>query len=252
MKNGQVIEKLKAKQYKAVIFDFDGTILDVKKPLDTAVTEVFNEKGINTDMEATIHEIGAILESIQGYPIPKILLQSYDIFQHITALQKHSFLKKFRIALKIFSKYQVYSKDAQLFPGIIDLLEYLKDLDLYIVSHNQTNNVIEHLQEKGIEKYFKNIFGADKLTVLKPNPDALLPVLEQYNKIGGKNFLILGDMPSDIESGKEAGIQTLAIASGISERELLSEYHPDLLVDSISELLNLLGIKETHISESNG
>jgi beta-phosphoglucomutase-like phosphatase (HAD superfamily) len=147
MKNGQVIEKLKAKQYKAVIFDFDGTILDVKKPLDTAVTEVFNEKGINTDMEATIHEIGAILESIQGYPIPKILLQSYDIFQHITALQKHSFLKKFRIALKIFSKYQVYSKDAQLFPGIIDLLEYLKDLDLYIVSHNQTNNVIEHLQE---------------------------------------------------------------------------------------------------------
>jgi len=252
MKNDQLIEKLRKRDLKAVVFDFDGTILDIKKPLEKSIEEVFTEKGITTDMESSVLEIGAVLESIQGYPIPKILLQSYDIFQQITALEKLPFLKKFRIALKIFAKYQTYSKEAELFPGIKPLLEYLnKGTDLYIISHNQTKNVIEHLQKEEIEKYFKGVFGADELPALKPSPDALLPVLEQYKTTRSKDFLILGDMPSDIESGQEAGVHTIGIASGISKKDVLENYNPDLLVDSISELNDLLGIKNGRASDSN-
>ena len=58
-------------------------------------------------------------------------------------------------------------------------------------------------------------------------------------------------MPSDIESGKEAGVHTIGIASGISKKDVLENYNPDLLVDSISELNDLLGIKNGRASDSN-
>lgn len=253
MKNDQLIERLRKRDFTAVIFDFDGTVLDVKKPLEKSIEEVFAEKGIQTDMESTVQEIGAVLESIQGYPIPKILLQSYDIFKQITALEKLSFLKKFRIALKIFAKYQTYSKEeAELFPGIKTLLEYLqKGTELYIISHNQTKNVLEHVQKEAIEKYFKGIYGADELPDLKPSPEALLPVLNQYRNTKSKSFIMLGDMPSDIISGQEAGVHTIGIASGISKKEVLNQYSPDILVDSIIDLLNLMGIESGRISDSN-
>ncbi|TFG08888.1 MAG: HAD family hydrolase [Promethearchaeota archaeon] len=253
MKNDQqVIEKLKSRSFKAIIFDFDGTILDIMEPLRNSIEEVYSEKGINSEMESTIHEIGSVLESVQGYPIPKILLQSYEIFNYITSLEKLSFLKKFRVALKIFSRYQEYSKEAQLFPETKILLEFLyKNVDLYIVSHNQSKSIIEHLQKHDIEKYFKEFFGADKLPHLKPDPEALMPVLGKYRGSKIKDFLIIGDMPSDIEAGKELGIHTIAIASGISKKEILLEYDPDLLVNSISELLNLIGIENGRFSNSN-
>ncbi|MFX1337555.1 MAG: HAD family hydrolase [Promethearchaeota archaeon] len=251
MKNDQLIEKLRKRELKAVVFDFDGTILDIKKPLEKSIEEVFTEKGIASDLESSVLEIGAVLESIQGYPIPKILLQSYDIFQQITTLEKLTFLKKFRVALKIFAKYQTYSKEAELFPGIKPLLEYLnKGADLYIISHNQTNSVREHLQKEEIEKYFKGVYGADELPALKPSPDALLPVIEQYKNTSSKKFLILGDMPSDIESGQEAGVHTIGIASGISKKEILENCNPDLLFDSIIELNELLGINNGRSSDS--
>jgi phosphoglycolate phosphatase len=253
MKNDQaILEKLKSRSFRAIIFDFDGTILDIKKPLEQSIQEVYNEKQISTDMESAIQEIGAVLESIQGNPIPKILLQSYDIFKYISSLQHLTFLKKLSIAMKIFSKYQTYSKEAELFAGIKTLLEYLsKNIDLYIISHNQSKSVVEHLEKEEIMKFFKGVYGADMLPELKPNPKALLPVFSQYKNTKTKDFLIIGDMPSDIQAGQETSIGTIGIASGISKKEILEQCHPDLLVDSIIDLLSLIGINEGRFSNSN-
>lgn len=251
MKNDQIIEKLRKRDFTAIIFDFDGTILDIKIPLERSIEEIFTEKNIHTNMESTVQEIGAVLESVQGYPIPKILLQSYDVFNQITSLENLSFLKKFRIAMKIFSKYQIYSKEANLFPGIITLLEFLKKgSDLFIISHNQTKNILEHLQKLEIKKFFKEIYGADEIPALKPSPEALLPVINKYKNAKSKDFLIIGDMPSDIISGQEAGIHSIGIASGISKKDILEHYSPDILVDSIIELLSLMGIEDGRISNT--
>ncbi len=245
-----VLEKLRSRSFHGVIFDFDGTIIDIREPLERSIEEVFREKQIKSDMETTIQEIGAILESIQGYPIPKILLQSHDIFKYLTVLNHLTFLKKLRLAMKIFSKFQAYSKDAKLFPGTKELISYLsKNCNLFIVSHNKTENIIEFLQKEGIDSYFEGVYGADMLPALKPSPDALLPPLEKSGNFTGKEWLMIGDMPTDIEAGREAGLFTIAIASGISKKDILARTYPDLLVSSISELLSL--IDDGRFSNSN-
>ena len=58
-------------------------------------------------------------------------------------------------------------------------------------------------------------------------------------------------MPSDIEAAKEAGLCTIGIASGISKKDVLANISPDLLIDSLEELLDLIGIKNGRISDSN-
>jgi len=248
----EIVDRLKSQSFRGIIFDFDGTLLDIKNPLERAIEETFKEKNIPFEMEKTLQEIGSTLESIQGYPIPKILLQSYEIFENLTVFNKLTFLKKLRIAMKIFSRYQEYSKDAQFFPGIKDLLTFLnKNANLFIVSHNQTKKVLEFLKRDELESYFKAVYGADMLPALKPHPDAFLPLLEQYKKIKNNDWLIIGDMPSDIEAGKEAGLFTMGIASGISKKEVLANLRPNLLINSITELLDKLGIKSSSVSNSN-
>ncbi len=240
-RENQLKKLLQNGSLRGIIFDFDGTILDIREILEKAIDEVLLEKNMNIDMETTIQEIGALLETIQGYPLPKVLLESYEIFKHITALKDLTYFKKLRIAIKIFGKYLEYAKDASFFPEFKPLSKKLvKSYDLFIVSHNKTETIIDHLEKEGIEKLFKGVYGSDMIPVQKPDPMALQPVLENYEKRRRDEFLMIGDMPSDITAGREAGFWTVGVASGVSKKQILSEYNPDLLIESLNELLFIL------------
>ena len=237
----QLIELLKTGSLRGIIFDFDGTLLDIREILEKSIEEILGEKNLNLDMEITIQEIGALLETIQGYPLPKVLLESYEIFNHITALKDLSYFNRLQIAVKIFGKYLEYAKEALFFPAVKKLLKKLgKTSDLFIVSHNKTETIMEHLEKEDFEKVFKGVYGSDKIPVQKPDPLALQPPLENYDKRRRDEFLMIGDMPSDISAGREAGTWTIGVASGVSKRDILIEYKPDLLVDSLDELLKIL------------
>ncbi len=240
-RTNELKNRLESHSLKGIIFDFDGTLLDIREILEKSIEEVLVDQNINIDMEITIQEIGALLETIQGFPLPKILLESYEIFKHITSLNNLSYFKQLRIAVKIFTKYLVYSKAASFLPGVKQLLKKLaKSFDLFIVSHNKTETIMEHLENEDIDKIFKGVFGSDRIPVQKPDPLALQPPLETYEKRVRDDFLMIGDMPSDIIAGREAGLWTIGVASGVSKKEILLEYHPDLLINSLDELLEML------------
>ena len=239
MNNGnQLLNYLRSGSIRGIIFDFDGTLLDVREPLEKSINEVFTYYKVDADMEITFQEIGALLETIQGYPLPKVLLESYEIFKHLTALEGITYFKQLRIAIKTFSKYLEYSKDATLYPGVKPILKKFKKFsDLYIVSHNKTETIMNHLEKEEIDKFFKGVYGSDKIPVQKPDPMALQPPLENYETQKRNEFLMIGDMPSDIIAGREAGFWTIGVTSGVSKKQILAQYKPDLLIESLEELL---------------
>ena len=240
-RDNQLKKRLQTGSLRAIIFDFDGTLLDVREILQKSIEEILLEKNPEIDMETTIQEIGVLLETIQGYPLPQVILHSYDMFKHITALEKMTYFKKLRLAVKIFSKYLDYSKEAKFFPGVRPLLEKLgKSYDMFIVSHNKTETILDHLKKEGIDGFFKGIYGSDKIPVQKPDPMALQPPIEYYEKRRRDEFVMIGDMPSDIIAGREGGLWTIGVASGVSKKDILIGNQADLVVDSLTELLNVI------------
>ncbi|MFX1388429.1 MAG: HAD family hydrolase [Promethearchaeota archaeon] len=236
-----LIELLQNGSLRGIIFDFDGTLLDIREIIKKSIEEVLGEKNLDIDMEMTIQEIGALLETIQGYPLPKVLLESYEIFNHITALQSLTYFNKLQIAVKIFAKYLEYAKEALFFSSVKPLLKkFAKTSDLYIISHNKTKSIMEHLERERFDKFFKGVYGSDLIPVQKPDPLALQPALENYEKRRRDEFLMIGDMPSDITAGKEAGFWTIGIASGVSKFDILKTYSPDMLLESLDDLLKIL------------
>jgi len=248
--DNELVKRLQNGTIRGIIFDFDGTLLDIREPLRNSIEEVFNEKQIKYDIETTMQEIGALMELIQGTPLPKIILEAHELFKYITSFQSITFLKKLRIATKIFTTYLTYAKEAPFYPEADDFIKkFKKSYDFFIVSHNQTKNIIPHLEENKIKSVFKGVFGADLLPGLKPDPDALNPVFESYKSCNLKDFIMIGDMPSDIQAGREAGVWTVGVASGVSKKEILAEFKPDLLIDSLDELKRI--IENKNISNSN-
>ncbi|MHA1233888.1 MAG: HAD hydrolase-like protein, partial [Promethearchaeota archaeon] len=90
--DNELAKRLQSGTIRGIIFDFDGTLLDIREPLKTSIEEVFNEKQITYDIETTMQEIGALMEIIQGSPLPKIILEAFELFKYITSLQSLTFL----------------------------------------------------------------------------------------------------------------------------------------------------------------
>ncbi|MHA1104260.1 MAG: HAD family hydrolase [Promethearchaeota archaeon] len=240
MQSEKFIRDLQDGSIRGLIFDFDGTLLDIAAPLRNSIEEVFEKYKVVSDMETTIQEIGALMETIQGYPLPKIILQSYDMFKYISSLNSLTFMKQIEIAAKIFSRYLTLAKEAPIFPNADNILKKLnKTFDLFIVSHNKTKNIIEHLEKHELMSLFKGVYGADSLPELKPDPNSLKPVFDNYKSSKLKEFVMIGDMPSDIIAGVEAGVWTIAITTGVSNKDVLSEQGPSLVIDSLSELIKI-------------
>ena len=61
-----------------------------------------------------------------------------------------------------------------------------------------------------------------------------------YNRTGvafkGKEIVIIGDTPNDIECGRHLNVRTIAVASGTKGAEALERHHPDFLFEDLTDL----------------
>ncbi|MGV9172945.1 MAG: HAD family hydrolase [Promethearchaeia archaeon] len=248
----ELIKKLRTHALKCFIFDFDGTLYDIKQPLKDAVAEVMDRYHLRVDKELLLQEIGSVIESIQAHPIPKIILESHDIFEHVTTLNDIRFLKKLKIAAKMFTKYQSNAKESSFFTNVEFLAQKLYDSsELIIVSHNQTAHIEERLEKAKLASYFSEIHGADKLQALKPNPRVFDFFLEKDEEYSPKEIAVIGDMPTDIQAGNKAGFWTIAVQSGITDRDVLERYGPDLILNSLDDLVGIIENGNQLPSKSN-
>jgi len=109
------------------------------------------------------------------------------------------------------------------------LAELAKENDLYLVTARQKPELVEkQIARYGWSNFFKQLLvtkqSATKVELIKaattPKPDDIF----------------VGDTGEDINTAKELGIISVGVASGFLSREILEEYKPDYLIDSILSL----------------
>lgn len=237
------MNKVDLEHYKGVIFDLDGVIFDVIKPIKAAVDDGLKKYDIKTDINLALEEIAHLLEDLQNYPIPKIILNSYN-FLKIKLFDGISFLKKLRIAIFIFNQFNKYKEEAVLFEGIESIISKLheKKLKLSILTNNKNTYAEDILKKFNLNKYFELIIGFNEVEgKVKPNPEGLLKILEKWN-LKASNVLFIGDMVTDIVASKAANIKIISVASGLALKENLTKNNPDYLIENVKELKELFNL----------
>lgn len=209
---------------KALIFDFDGLILDTETPEFETWQSIYREHGHNMP----IAEWGKI---IGGYG-----LSDFDAAEHLSHLSQGR-LDSVSLRARHQSESGAMVLTQQVLPGVLDYIRYAKRLNLKLAIASSSHHawVDDHAKRLGIFQYFDAIVCADDVGVgrTKPNPDLFLKALNQL-QVGKEAAVVFEDSPNGVTAANRAGIFVVAVPNLVTS--LLSLEGADMIVKSLAEL----------------
>ncbi|TXT65634.1 MAG: HAD-superfamily hydrolase [Promethearchaeota archaeon] len=230
------MEKIALEKYKGIIWDLDGVIFDITEAIKKAVEDGVEKYNLDVHVDSVLQEVAHLIEEIQHYPVPKIILNSYNLLQ-VDFLEDMSYMKKLRIAVFLFNQFNEYREDCTIFKRIDQIIEKLheKNVKLAILTNNKSQYAEEILAKFNLSVYFPTIIGFNDVSEVKPSPEGILKIIEKWN-MKPEEVIFIGDMTTDVDAGKAAGVKMVCVASGLAEKNALLEHDPDFLVENTTEL----------------
>src|SRR5579859_4159585 len=205
---------------KAIIFDFDGLILDTEQPVYQSWLEVYQAHGVELPFERWVQIVGSTtatfhpqhhLEERLGRPLPHEVLE-----------QRIGRRTELVLAKKVL-------------PGVVEVIDAARaaGIKLAVASSSTAEWVTGHLARLGILDRFDCVRCRDDVANAKPAPDLYRAVLECLGLTPDEAFAI-EDSPNGIAAAKSAGLRCVAIPNPITSGLDLSR--ADLVVDSLADL----------------
>ncbi len=180
----------------------------------------------------------------------------YELFQHLVPESELSFeeywnFKKNKIDHKnILSKHFNYSlekmdlfqekwlmlietdewlKYDHPFDNVTEFLHLLKDdYELYLVTARQSEiKVAAQLEKFSWQNIFTSVLVTNRRTEKKLLISEYKPTSEDW---------LIGDTGYDIKTGKELGMRTAAVLTGFLNQQMLMEYQPDVIAETVLDL----------------
>jgi len=221
---------------KLIIFDVDGVIYDIVSSVRETVRDGISKYSLQADLQSAMGQVAHSLEIMQSVPFPELILNSNELLD-IPMLEGMTVLKKLKIGAHMYSTFRTHKASATIFPGVDTLIKSLheKGIKLAILSNNNRQYVEEALSESGILDYFDWIIGFNDVKNPKPDPEGLYKILDKSG-IDAADAIFIGDMTSDVLAGDNAGVRTIALASGLVSKSKLEKFEPFKVCDSIQEL----------------
>ncbi len=189
---------------EAMIFDFDGLILDTESTELQSWMELYESFGLQISIESWVKTIG----------VPNGLVNRYDELQKQVGHQID--IPSMRTKRHKRNDELNYKQTIQ--PGVVELLRDAKenDIKLAIASSADHNWVDNHLIRLGIIDFFQEIICSDDTQAHKPSPVPYLKALELLN-VKNQNAIALEDSPNGIASAKAANLFCIAVPNEITK-----------------------------------
>ncbi len=216
---------------KALIFDFDGLILDTGTVVYQSWQEIYQKYHCTLSLEKWLLRVGGSIDLFDAH----IHLESL-IGQSIS--RKELDVKRIKRQLELLSTYSAL-------PGVEKCITDAKHLGLLVglASSSERNWVVGHLTRLRLFPHFDCIKCCEDVTHTKPHPELYLSVLDALG-IMPEQAIALEDSPNGIQAAKSAGLFSLAIPNAITNH--LAFDHADLRLASLMdiELTNLIATAE--------
>ncbi len=205
---------------KAIIFDVDNTLIKWSDDYLWALKKVLNDMGYDSEKYYKLINEALIMHKYKYDTITKENM--LDIIKEYSNLDlNEEFLKKF-----INEQKQLYYTDED----ITKTIEYLyKKYDLYVISDWFTETQEGRLENMGILKYFKKVYGAD-INYCKKNLKAFDVILDKYPS---NECVFIGDnYELDVLNPSLVGMNVIWVTNNKS-----TKYQT---INNIKELMNIL------------
>lgn len=207
---------------RALIFDFDGLILDTEVPDYISWQEVYRSYGVELPLEKWTSIVGGTAESnFEPHEYLETLLGTNVDREQIWVNRRKSYL--------------THLESETVLPGVIDYLEDAQKLGLKlaVASSSPANWVCGHLSRLELTGYFDVICTADDVEATKPNPALFLLAAE---KTGAQpnEVIVFEDSYNGVLAAKRAGMTVVAVPNQLTAGLDLSM--ADLKLASLADL----------------
>lgn len=215
-------------EFKAVLFDLDGTLLYTLEDLANSMNSVLQSMGFPTHpVEKYRYFVGNGMYNLVKRAVPPEIKEE-TVLQHCLTKMKEEYGRR-------------WAETTRPYDGIIELLD---ELDLLGVKKSVLSNKPDDMTKIIIRKFFPNghfvmVEGQKEGVPKKPDPTAALKISRQMGILPA-NFLYLGDSNTDMQTATSAGMYPVGALWGFREEKELLESGARVLVKHPLELINLI------------
>jgi 2-phosphoglycolate phosphatase len=214
------------------VFDLDGTLVDSRADIVSAVAFALAEHGAPA---RSAEEIASFVGDGARLLVARALgLPNGDT--HVEA-----------VLATYLARYEAHPVDATApMPGALAVLEALSELPLALCT-NKPRRVTELVLERlGLAEHFDIVVAGGDVGRGKPSPEPLLYAAERLG-VPPSRVAMVGDGGQDVECGRAAGAFTIAVLGGFASEAVLRAACPDRIIASLVDLpaLVVTGLFET-------
>lgn len=186
---------------KAVIFDFDGVILDSEWPIYQSWKRLFQREGHDLEQDLYVNCIGSDFEVWS----PQLYLEELT--------GKHFDWDKENAARQVEIVRDLES--AEPMPGVRELVESLSDKPTAVVSSSSHRWVDGWVEKLGLMPHFNTTVCRGDAPKIKPAPDLFLEGARQLD-LDPHDCLVIEDSINGLLAAHQAGMTVLAVPNRLT------------------------------------
>jgi len=207
---------------EAIVFDFDGVVLDSEEPDFLAWREIWAESG----QDLALEEWAACIGTGQGS-------HSFDPFAELvrrTGLE----MSEDELRARKRARAAELIKERPTMPGVVGWLEEAAGagLGIAVASSSPRDWIEQYLSVLGLESYFDVIASFDDCGSKKPDPASYLLACKQLGVVPGA-ALAVEDSRNGLLAAKAAGLRCLVVPNVMTAHMDFAE--ADLIIASLAD-----------------
>ena len=207
--------------YDGIIFDVDGTLTSTNELIFESFRYVL-KKYLNKTM--TDEEIISLFG-----PTEDVILKEWggDAYE--------------KMRDDYYSFYSENHHMADLYPGIKDILSYIKSKNTLLSIYTGKGKEAATITLKKLEIYdfFDLIITGDDVKNHKPSAEGVIKFIDNFN-LAPSRVLMIGDSPVDIKAAHSAGIKVVSVVWDSYAKNEVLELKSDFLFHTVDELENFI------------
>lgn len=209
--------------FKAIIFDYNGVLVDDLKFHEEAYWRAGRDVGIPLTRE-TVRKYLSHSPEQKRKPLYGDI--SDETWEAISKLRARFY-------------FDLAEKGNVLFPDVEAVLTSLAERYVLALISNTRRDYFDRIFPRALATLFGETMFLDEIGKPKPSPDPLLIMMERLD-ISRDECCYVGDSVLDVQMAKRAGIKAFAVATGDNSQEELQAAGADCVVGNLSELREIL------------